>query len=239
MIEFNPNFCFPVPSSIENERLQLVPWDPSQHSSTFIQSIAPHPELFNYMPVGPFPSRDNFDPWFEESVIKSQSDITFAIFDKTRQEDGLHGVFAGMIGLLNTSPQHLPAELGYLIILPAFQRTHVSSNAVGLILNWVLNLPTDPVHPGLGLRRAYWSANALNTRSIALAQRLGMKLEVVMRWERVLPAERAAFAKQGQLRERDPKRELPGRDTAKLAICWDDWVEGGKEAADRAMNRVT
>jgi RimJ/RimL family protein N-acetyltransferase len=241
MTSFNPKFCFPVPSSIENERLRLVPFDPSRHSSSFVQSVSPHPELFDYLPFGPFPSRDTFDPWFEETVFKSRSNIAFAIFDKTRPEHGHHHhheAFAGMTGLLNASPQHLSTELGYLIIFPNFQRTHVSSNAVGLLLNWVLNSPGDLVDPGLGLRRAYWSANTLNTRSIALAQRLGMKLEAIMRWDRVLPAQRSAFSRQEQPREGDPRRECPGRDTARLAICWDDWMNSGKEDAARVMNRV-
>lgn len=240
MITFNPNFCFTVPSSIENERLQLVPFDPERHSSSFVQSVAQYPELFSYLPFGPFPHRDIFDPWFEETVLKSQFNIAFAVFDKTRrQEHDYHnGTFAGMIGLLNASPKHLSTELGYIIIFPTFQRTHVSSNAVGLLLNWVLNSPADSVDPGLGLRRACWSANALNTRSIELAQRLGMKLEAIMRWDRVLPTHKSAFSKPEQLREGDPKRECPGRDTARLAICWDDWMSKGRNNAARVMNRV-
>lgn len=147
-----------------------------------------------------------------------------------------------MIGLLNASPENLSFEVGHLTILPAFQRTHVSSNAVGLLLHWALDLPSTganhtSVSGGLGLRRVCWSANTQNTRSIALAERLGLKLEAIMRWERVLPAERVAFAKK-ELREGDPRRESPGRDTARLAICWDDWVNGGRVRVDKVMQRV-
>ncbi|KAF9449218.1 acyl-CoA N-acyltransferase [Macrolepiota fuliginosa MF-IS2] len=238
---FDQNFCFPVPAVLENPRLKLIPWDPSLHSNIYVQSIAPHPELFDYLPFGPFNSRKTFDPWFEERIHKQRGQIAFAIFDKT-QGDSDKG-FAGMIGLLNASSSHLSTEIGFVTILPAFQRSHVASNAVGLLLNWALNppgpVPVDFALMGLGLRRVYWNANTLNTRSIALAERLGLKLEAVLRWDRVLPADRVAFARKDALRKDDPREGQPGRDTALLAICWDDWVNGGREKAVHVMERVS
>lgn len=238
---FDQNFCFPVPPVLENAQLRLIPWNPSLHSPIYVQSIAPHPELFNYLPLGPFDTREAFDAWFEGMVHKQQSQIAFAIFDKTRGSD--NEGFAGMIGLLNASPENLSVEIGFLTILPAFQRTHVASNSVGLLLTWLLDPPgptpaTSKIPAGLGLRRVYWSANTLNVRSIALAQRLGLKLEAVFRWDRALPADRVAFGKK-EMRKGDPREGHPGRDTARLAICWDDWVNGGREKAHRVMLRVS
>lgn len=80
----------------------------------------------------------------------------------------------------------------------------------------------------------------MNSRSIKLAERLGMKLEAVLRWDRVLPASRIEFArKEALLREGDPRGNKPGRDTARLAICWDDWCQGGKEKVEQVMQRIS
>ncbi|KAF5349985.1 hypothetical protein D9756_009080 [Leucocoprinus leucothites] len=243
MSDFDPNFCFSVPSVLENARLRLVPWNPDAHSTSFVEKIIPHPELFNWLPFGPFDSRESFDPWFHGRIQSQKSEVAFAVFDKTRNDSSDNAGFAGMIGLLNASESNISVEMGFLIILPAFHRTHVASNAVGLLLQYCLNTPSSSpndsdIPTGLGLRRVYWSANTLNARSIALAERLGMKLEVILRWDRVLPPSRAGFGRKETLREGDPKPGQPGRDTARLAICWDDWVEGGADRVQQVMQRV-
>ncbi|KAK0221352.1 hypothetical protein IW262DRAFT_1373079 [Armillaria fumosa] len=58
------------------------------------------------------------------------------------------------------------------MILPAFQRTHATSNAVGILLNCALNLPADG---GLGLRRVVWIAGASNAPSVGTATRTGWR----------------------------------------------------------------
>jgi len=50
-------------------------------------------------------------------------------------------------------------ELGPVIVLPEFQRTFVSMNAIGLLLKYVLDLPAQG---GLGYRRVQWTADPLN-----------------------------------------------------------------------------
>ncbi|KDN39671.1 hypothetical protein RSAG8_08699, partial [Rhizoctonia solani AG-8 WAC10335] len=65
------------------------------------------------------------------------------------------------------------------------------------------------------------------------AERLGFKLEGVIRWQRPLPAERESSA---PFRS-DDSLGLPGRHTAMLAICWDDWENGGMEHLQRLIDR--
>jgi RimJ/RimL family protein N-acetyltransferase len=121
------------------------------------------------------------------------------------------------------------------MILPSFQRTHVTSNAVGLLLHYALDLPVDG---GLGLRRAVWQANVFNEASVRSAERMGFKLEAVLRWDRVLPIDKDdARNKKGE-RNGDPRAGCVGRDTAMLSICWDDWESGGKEHVDSIMDRL-
>ncbi|KAF9467591.1 hypothetical protein BDZ94DRAFT_1248489 [Collybia nuda] len=118
-------------------------------------------------------------------------------------------------------------------MLPAFRRTHVTSNAIGLLLHYTLDLSTAG---GLGLRRVVWMASVINGPSIGAAERMGFKREAVLRWALVLPEGK----EQGNGRERrkgDPRENLVGRDTVVLAICWDDWENGGEEQVNAIMAR--
>jgi RimJ/RimL family protein N-acetyltransferase len=146
--------------------------------------------------------------------------------------------FAGLAGLTtptsDAATSNLTADMGQLL-LPRFHRTFVGTHANGLLLHHLLDAPTDPI-PGLGLRRVQWQPNASNTASVNAAQRLGFKLEGVMRWAVVLP-----WGKVGdQVREGREQGETDGRKarhTAMLALCWDDWEGGGRERVDRLMAR--
>lgn len=84
-------------------------------------------------------------------------------------------------------------------------------------------MPSDPEFPGLGLRRVQWQAHSNNSASIKAAQRLGFHYEAVVRWQRALPP-----GKEGEVITRievagDSGSAGPGRHTALLSICWDDW----------------
>jgi len=152
------------------------------------------------------------------------------------------------MGFLNTSPANLSTEVGFAIILPPFQRTHVTSNAIGLLLQYALDPPSDSSdgdgsisfgreqrggRGGLGLRRVQWQANSLNTASIRAAERMGFKHEAVLRWDRVLREGREK-GKVGNGRE---VSDDIGRDTIMLSLCWDDWEGGGREKVLGVMER--
>jgi RimJ/RimL family protein N-acetyltransferase len=62
--------------------------------------------------------------------------------------------FAGVIGLFGASPTNLSVEIAWIVVFPEFQCTHVTSNAVGLILSYCLKLPSAlPERLALGVRR--------------------------------------------------------------------------------------
>jgi RimJ/RimL family protein N-acetyltransferase len=224
---------------------------PSNHAKLFVDQVILYPGIFCYLPFGPFESAEDFVEDFYEPFIEKKSDRTlFAVFDKTKRhtdlndehphklpeaEEGSNEVFAGLIGLLNSSPTNLVTEIGCVVILPSFQRTHVASNATGLLLEYTLNLPSE-IPPGLGLRRVVWQANALNNASVDLAKRMGFKLEGVLRWERGLPPGKEETGRIS--REGDPRRDYVGRDTTLLAFCWDDWEEGGRDKVKLIMQRL-
>lgn len=163
--------------------------------------------------------------------------LLFAIKDRTRIVPGSpaegKGVFsretfAGVMALLNTVPQHLQTEIGHIVILPPFQRTHVQTNASGLLLQRCLD---PPEQGGMGLRRVQWQANTYNLPSINAAKRLGFQWEGILRWHRLLPEGK------GPLLNAKPRDDGlgAGRHNATLSFCWDDWENGGKESVAELM----
>ncbi|KIJ66383.1 hypothetical protein HYDPIDRAFT_86222 [Hydnomerulius pinastri MD-312] len=237
---YNVNFCFPV-KELENDRVKLVPFIADLHAEIFYKGIAPHPELFNYMPgtFGPWTSATQFTTSFVEPLYRDPSRCLFAIIDKTRTPTPgappSETDFAGVLTYMNTSAQFLVTEIGFVVILPKFQRTHVTTHACGLLLQYALDLPSSP-GGGLGLRRVQWQASNLNVPSVKAAKAMGFKFEGVLRWDRVMPGDRTGLG-EIKLREGDPMPGTLKRDTAMLAVCWDDWEEGGREMLLKRMDR--
>jgi hypothetical protein len=99
------------------------------------------------------------------------------------------------------------------------------------------------VEGGLGLRRVQWQANASNVASVNAAKRLGFQWEGLIRWQQVLPmgkigSEGAGLEREGLPRAGWDGREWgPGRHTAMLSLCWEDWVGGGREHVDGLVRR--
>jgi len=65
------------------------------------------------------------------------------MIDKTRGG----GALAGVIGLFFMSPENLSVEIGWVLVFPTFQRTYATTNAIGLLLRYCLELPSAPQRP--------------------------------------------------------------------------------------------
>ncbi|CAK5277404.1 unnamed protein product [Mycena citricolor] len=211
-------FNFPVPEGgLESARVKLVAFDPHLHGPELYSILAANPDIHQYIPV-------TIDADFlEEHILKSSDAFLFAVVDKTRGNG-----FAGIIGLLHATTRNLSAEIGPVICFPAYQRTFVTSNAVGLLMQYCLDTSEQG---GLGLRRLQWTANSDNLGSVALAKKMGLNHEGTMRWTWILPEGR-------------PGRPVSsgrgaglGRDSALLATYWDEWEQGGRDHVQRVMDR--
>ena len=162
---------------------------------------------------------------------RQPTNILFAIIDKTRGS----GALAGVIGLFFMSAENLSVEVGWDLVFPAFRRTYVTNNAIGLLVRYCLELPSTAQRTGLGLRRVQWTAHTANQASQTAAQRMGFKEEGVLRWTWVLPE-----GKEGNgiaLRDGDPESPRPGRDSVMLSLFADDWESGGREHVRRLIDR--
>lgn len=204
---------------------------PATHGQLYLDGGRNTPEIYRYLPYGPFKDLSELELFFETTVRRDPAIILFAIIDKTRLSDAekvdakaTSASFAGVMGLLFATPQARSIEIGHIVILKPFQRTHVTVNANGLLLAYCLDSPAEG---GLGLRRVQWQAHASNNASVNAAKGFGYRFEGYIRWLRVLP-----LNKEGA--ERDDGYG-PGRTNAVLSICWDDWEQGTKEAVQKSM----
>ena len=158
------------------------------------------------MGMHPPTSVGEVDDWIEERVRRDRSRVLYAMVDKTRSN-----AFAGVIGLLHTVPENLSTEIGPLLTLPAFQRTHVTRTATGLLMQLCFD--------ELRLRRVQWRTDPANVASARVAERMGFQREGIRRWDRVSSPGVHGPAP----RKSDPMPDRNGIHTLYLAICWDDW----------------
>lgn len=95
-----------------------------------------------------------------------------------------------------------------------------------------------PSHGGLGLRRVQWQANSTNDASVRLATRMQFTFEGIARWQRKLePCKTGNGVDLTVLEERNERGvERPGRHSAILSMCWDDWMEK-RDQVVRLMSR--
>lgn len=94
------------------------------------------------------------------------------------------------------------------------------THAAALLLRWTFD--------DLLLRRVQWFAHEGNQASVRGGERLGLKVEGRLRWERVLlpGKEGVALPEWAREEEQAAGRGL-GRHSVLLAIGWDDWKSEG------------
>jgi len=204
---------------------------PAVHGDWFWDNTKDHPDIYKYLPFGPFNSQEElFGTLFAKRIQPSRGFIAYAVYDKVLEPTPTP---AGIIGLLDASPENLSTEIGFVVAFPRYRRTHLTSNMIGLLLQFCLELPENG---GLGLRRVQWQANAQNASSVKAALRMCFLHEGIKRWERTIPASGGKPNTVERLpREGDPRRKDFGRHTALLALCWDDWEEGAREKVQELM----
>ncbi|PBK98686.1 acyl-CoA N-acyltransferase [Armillaria gallica] len=220
-------FCFPIPAALESERVKLIPFDLAVHTKLLITAYSDASD-YDCVPLGPCKDEEEFTASLRN--MEDNGIVMFAVYDKTKEKEE---AYAGLIGYLNSSAQDLVTEI-FVIIAPAFRRTHVTSNAIGILLKYALDLD------GLGLRRVVWQASAANAASIRTAERMGFRREGVLRWHKVWPESKSRGANGTRVRKGDPREEtFPlGRDTVVLSICWDDWEGGVRAHVEATMART-
>jgi RimJ/RimL family protein N-acetyltransferase len=210
-----------------------------KHADALVKATLPAPQLYAHMPSGPYTSADHFTSEFLDG--RSHPDpgfATLAVIDKTKppSPEDPEGQLAGTMSYMRSSADTGCTEIGWVLILPEYQRTHVATNAVGLMMQYALDAPEEG---GLGLKRVQWRAHAANAGSIKVAERMGFKLEGITRWDVFLPKGRL-HGKVGNGKPLPPGSHPDDlwRDSVTLSHCWDDWRDGGREKVGAAMSRT-
>ena len=115
-----------------------------------------------------------------------------------------------------------------MAILPHFQRSHIATHSIGLMLQYAFDV--------LRLWRVSWVCHSANMPSRLCAERMGLRFEGILRWDRILAPHKEEIA--GLRTQGRPRPDHKCRMTALLAECWDDWEEYGRELARDKMART-
>ncbi|KIY03336.1 uncharacterized protein Z520_00027 [Fonsecaea multimorphosa CBS 102226] len=213
---------------LENDLVALVPFEPSVHVAPFVATLTTCPEMLTYIPFPVINNEEDFMREVYEGIRTSPANCLFAVMDKVASSPPGAGVetetsakFAGVMSLTATNPDNAVTEIGAMIF-PAFQRTHLATNAIGLLLFWTLDPPSAG---GLGLRRVVWQTHTGNAASRRTALRIGFEFEGVARWDRVFPRGIVALSAEALRVRNGTREEQPGRHTAVYSIVWDEWED--------------
>ncbi len=146
--------------------VQLEPVDPARHAAELFAAATEDqtagPELWTYMPYGPFEDLAAFTGWLQDRAA-GDDPLFFAVRDK---ETGRAG---GMASYLNIHPEHRSIEIGHIWFAPFLQRSRPSTEALYLMIRHAFD--------ELAARRVEWKCNALNEASRRAAERLGFTFE--------------------------------------------------------------
>lgn len=161
----------PVPQRepLAGRFVRLEPLDPGRHGDDLwlaLQGPGCDPALWDYLPYGPFASREPFDAWLAGNA-QSPDPLFFSVIDLAS------GRAVGLLSYLRIAPKDGCIEIGHIAFGQAMQRTPGSTEAVWLLARHAFD--------DLGYRRLEWKCNALNARSLRAAVRLGFVHEGLFR----------------------------------------------------------
>ena len=129
--------------------------------------------IWDYLPYGPFPSREAFDVHLEAQAA-GDDPLFFAI-----RPHG-SGKAEGVASLMSIEPDHRSIEIGHIWLGPGLQRTPAATEALYLLIAHAMD------REDLGYRRMEWKCNAANAASRAAACRLGFTHEGVFYQHRIV-----------------------------------------------------
>ena len=120
------------------------------------------------------------------------------------------------------------------MVFSSFQRSYVTSSAIGLLLRYCLEVPANG---GLGLRRVGWTADALNAASVNVAIWMGCEHEATWRWSSLALDDKKVSVDGRSSRDGGPHPGRPGRDSERFSDCWEDWENGGRDLVQARIDR--
>ncbi|MET0867367.1 MAG: GNAT family protein [Pseudorhodoplanes sp.] len=148
----------------------VVKLDARQHRADLWTAFEGHPEIWDYMPYGPFADEKAFEEWL---VGRASLDdpYVYAILDRD-------GRALGIAALMRITPDMGVIEVGHIAYAPTLQRSALGTEAQYLLAAYAF----DTLH----YRRYEWKCNALNAASRRAAERYGFTFEGIFRQHMVV-----------------------------------------------------
>ena len=146
-------------------RLEVL--DPERHARDLYEAYARDRDnrIWLYLPYGPFESLDGYRQW-ADGVSRVSDPLFHAVVDAATDKA------VGVASYLRITPASGSIEVGHINYSPALQRTPAATEAMYLMMKRAFEA---------GYRRYEWKCDALNAKSRAAAQRLGLSYEGVFR----------------------------------------------------------
>ena len=157
----------PPREALSGQYCQVVPLEPEQHALDLHQANMLDTEGRNwtYLPYGPFDSLEAYLGWMEETCRRSDP-LFFAIIDNASNKA------VGVASYLRIDPASGSIEVGHINYSLLLQQKIAATEAMFLMMKQAFSL---------GYRRYEWKCDALNEKSRAAAQRLGLSFEGIFR----------------------------------------------------------
>jgi RimJ/RimL family protein N-acetyltransferase len=146
---------------------RVEPLDPDRHAADLYDANALDTEgrIWTYLAYGPFETLEDYLGWMNDHC-RGSDPLFHAIVDNTT------GKAVGVASYLRITPTSGSIEVGGINYSPRLQRTPAATEAMYLMMKRAFEL---------GYRRYEWKCDALNAKSRAAAQRLGLSFEGVFR----------------------------------------------------------
>jgi len=156
----------PTHHPLEGARVCLEPLDPERHADDLLAAAGGDPQLWDYLPYGPFADAAELRSWLAERAA-SPDPLFLAVVDLET------GRAAGVVSYLRIEPEHGCIEIGHIWFGAELQRTPAATETIYLLARHAFD--------DLGHRRLEWKCDAANARSRRAAERFGFTFEGVFR----------------------------------------------------------
>lgn len=163
----------PDASPLDGHFIRLEKLDPARHGDDLwqvLQGPGADPQLWDYLPYGPYHERASFDRWLQSNAA-SRDPLFYSVIDRSS------GQAQGILSYMSIVPEQGRFEIGHIAFGAAMQRTPKGSEAVYLL---------GKLGFELGNRRLEWKCNDANARSKRAALRFGFTFEGVFRQHMVV-----------------------------------------------------
>ena len=192
---------------LTGEHCKVIPYQ-SEHMVDLWELTKDFPQVFAYLPVGPFDSSDGLRENFDR-VSATPDNFTFSIVSNTTHK------VVGTFSYLAIREQMGVLEIGWILYSPAMQRRSIGTEAMFLI--------TDYAVEKLNYRRIEWKCNAANQGSRNAALRYGHQFEGVFRQHMIV---------KGQNRDSAWFSILDSEWKSTLRGCYLEWLSGENLSSD-------